>query len=90
VVLADTNILFDGGSESGAGLLSLASLRVEGAETEVAVRLQRTHAEFLGQGEGLAVVSFGGLDFWRFPLCGNVTEETQGIRLVSPFLVGTR
>ena len=35
----------------------LADLGIQGAEAEVAVGLERAHAEFLGQGEGLVVVS---------------------------------
>ena len=44
----------DGGRERGAGQGSTACLAVQRAETVVTVRLQRAHAEFLGQGEGLA------------------------------------
>src|SRR5262249_25071571 len=46
----------NGSGEFGMGLLPLARLRVEGAETQVAVRLQWAHAEFLGQNEGLTVM----------------------------------
>jgi hypothetical protein len=53
------------------------------------VGLERAHAEFVGQGEGLAVASFGLCDFWGLPMRGNITEEAQGIRLSAPLLVRT-
>ena len=51
--------------------------------------LERAHAQFLGQGEGLAVVGFGLLDLWGLAMRGNLAEEAQGIRLVALFLVLT-
>jgi hypothetical protein len=39
-----------------AGLLALAGASVELAETEVAVGDERAQAQFLGQGQGLAIV----------------------------------
>ena len=62
-----------------ARLLPLACLGVQRAEAEVAVRLERTHAEFLGQGEGLAVVGFSGFDLWRLPARVDLAEEPQGV-----------
>jgi hypothetical protein len=53
------------------------------------VGLERAHAEFLGQGEGLLVVGFCLFNLWRHAPCRNVTEEAQGIRLVATFLVLT-
>ena len=67
----------------------LAGRGVQRAEAKVAVGLQRAHAEFLGQGEGLAVVGFGLFDLWGLAPRRNVTEEAQGIRLVAAFLVLT-
>ena len=55
----------------------------------MAVGLERAHAQFLGQGEGLAVVVFGLLDLRRLAPRGNVAEEAQGIACVAPFLVCT-
>ena len=55
----------------------------------MAVGLERAHAEFLGQGEGLAVVGFGWLDLWGIALRSDLAEEAQGIRLVAAFLVRT-
>jgi hypothetical protein len=46
------------------GWFLLAELCIEGAEAEVAVGLERAHAEFVGQGEGLAVEAGGGLGRW--------------------------
>ena len=79
----------DGGGQLGAGLLPPSRLGIQGAETQVAVGLERAHAELLGQGEGLPVVGFGLFDFRGIAMCRNVAEEAQGIGLVAAFLVGT-
>ena len=70
-----------------AGLLWPAALCIQRAEAAVAVGLQRAHAEFVGQGEGLAVVGCGRLGLRRIALRSDVAEEAQGPCLVSPFLV---
>src|SRR5262245_36933840 len=44
-----------------ARLRPLAEPGIERAQAAVAVRLERAHAEFLGHGEGLVVVGYGGL-----------------------------
>ena len=41
-----------------------SSLGIQRAEAKVAVGLERAHAEFVGQGEGLTVVGFSRLDLW--------------------------
>jgi hypothetical protein len=46
----------DSGGELGASLLSPPYLEIEHAETEVGAGCERTRAEFVGQGQGLAVV----------------------------------
>ena len=51
--------------------------------------LERAHAEFLGQGEGLPVVMCGWLDLRGGLMGGDLPEEPQGPRLVSPLLMGT-
>ena len=56
-------------------LLLLADRGIQRAEAAVAMGLERAHAEFLGQGEGLAVVGFGQFDYLRLALRRNVTEE---------------
>jgi len=55
----------------------------------VAVGLERAHAEFLSQGESLAVMGGGRGDVRGSAMCGDVAEEAQGIRLVATFLVRT-
>jgi hypothetical protein len=50
-------IHLDGGGERGAGQCLTACSAVQRAETGVTVRLQRTHAEFPGQGEGVLIVA---------------------------------
>ena len=52
----------------------------------MAVGLERAHAEFLGQGEGLVVVGFRLRDLRGFALRCDVAKEAQGIRLVAWFL----
>ena len=39
------------------------------------MRHQRTHAEFLSQGEGLPVMGFGQLDLWGMAVQRDRTEE---------------
>lgn len=68
-------------------LLSLPNLGIPCAETQVAVRLQRTHAEFFGQGKGLTVVGVGLFDLWGITLCRDLAKETQGPRLVAALLM---
>jgi hypothetical protein len=70
------------------GLLPLADLDVQNAEAEVTVRLERTHAELLGQGEGLAVVGFSGFDLWGIAVRMELAEEPQGVGFVAPLLMG--
>jgi hypothetical protein len=53
------------------------------------VGLEWTHAEFFGQGEGFAVVGLSLLGLRRLALRRNLTEKTQGIRLVATFLMFT-
>ena len=55
----------------------------------MAVRLERTHTEFRGQRQRLAVIIFGLRAFWRLTTCGDVAEEAQGIRLGTPCLMCT-
>jgi hypothetical protein len=64
-------------------------LRIQGAEAPVTMRLERPHAEILGQGQGLPVVGFGLFALQRLPARRNVAEEAPGIRLVPVFPVLT-
>ena len=54
----------------------------------MAVGLERAHAEFVGQGEGLAVGDLRQRDFQGLTLCRNLTQEPQGPGLVAAFLLG--
>src|SRR5262245_19326982 len=74
---------------SAARWLWAAHLDVEGAQAQVAVCLQGTHAQFLSQSESLAVVGLGRLALRRFTMRRNCAEEAQGISLVAAFLVFT-
>jgi len=51
------------------------------------VGLQRAHAQFLSQSEGLLVVGCGLLVFRRVTLRCDFTEEPQGVGFVASFLV---
>ena len=55
----------------------------------MAVGLERAHAQFVGQGEGLPVVGFSLSALRRIAPRRNLAEEAQGIRLIAPFLVLT-
>jgi hypothetical protein len=65
----------DRGGQFRSGLLTLVYPSVEEAEPQVAMRLERAHAKFLSQGQGLVVVGFGLPDLRGLSMCGDVTEE---------------
>ena len=79
----------NGHGQLSARLLPLACPGVQCAEAEVTVRLERTHAEFLGQGQSLMVVGFCQSGLRRLTPRRDLAEEAQGIRLVAMFLVRT-
>src|SRR5262245_55307862 len=79
----------DGGGRLSAGLLLPSRLGVESAEVRIAVRRERAHAQFLSQGEGLAVMSGSLVDVRGIAMGSDLAEEAQGIRLIAVFLVGT-
>ena len=79
----------NGCRQLGVSLLPLSRLGVQASQTPVTVGLQRAHAEFVGQGKGLVVAGVGLFDLRGITMHGNVTEETQGIRLMPSFLAGT-
>ena len=56
----------------------------------MAGRLERAHAQLLGQDEGVLVVSCGQLNLRGFTLRRNRAQEVQGIRLVAAFPGRTR
>ena len=62
---------------------------VQDAETAMTVRLQWTHAEILGEGEGVLIAGFSLVDIGRIASYCDVTEEAQGIPLVAAFVVLT-
>ena len=78
-----------GHGQLSARLLPLACPGVQRAEAEVTVRLERTHAERFGQGEGLTVVVFGLVCLRGIAMQCNIAEKAQCPRLGAPFLVGT-
>ncbi len=51
--------------------------------------LEGTHAEFVGEGEGLLIVGFGCFSIWGIVVHGNVAEKAEGLGLVSPLLACT-
>jgi hypothetical protein len=70
-------------------LLQLAAPGVEGAEPQVAMRLQRAHAQVLGQGESLAVVASSLVDVQGLALHSNFAEEAMRMCLVAAPYLGT-
>ena len=74
-------------AERGTRLLPLAGRGIQCTQATMAVRLERAHAQFLGQGEGLLVGGVGLFNLWRLVTRRNVAEEAQGIRLVAAFLM---
>jgi hypothetical protein len=78
-----------GQRQFGAGLLALTSRGIQRAQVSVAVGLERAHAEFDGQGEGLLLGGFSVLAVQGSVPRRNLAEEMQGIRLVATFLVRT-
>src|SRR5215471_1097134 len=74
-----------GGGQFGAGLLPSSYPAIQDTKAEVTVGHERAHAEFLGEGKGLAVVGGCLVDVRGSAMHGDLTEEAQGIRLVAPF-----
>ena len=62
---------------------------MELAEAEVAVGLEGAHTEFVGQGEGLAVVGFGLLEIRGIAVHGDIAEDMQGMGFPSSCPVST-
>ena len=70
-------------------LLPLASRGVEGAQSQVTMRLEGTHATCLGQGEGVLVVRVGLTNAGEVMLHGDLAQEPQRLRLGAVLLAGT-
>ena len=68
-------------------LCTVPEIRIEGAETAVAVRLERTHPQLFGTGKGLAVVVGGGLDLGGRLARRALAQEPQRPGLVAALLV---
>ncbi len=79
----------NGGRQLSVRLLPLACLSVQSTEAEVAVRLERTHAECFGQGKGLVVAGFSGFDLWGIAVRMELAEEPQGVGFAAPLLMGS-
>ena len=80
-------VQLNGGGQFNTGLLWPSQLEVQGTEAQVAVRLERAHAQLLGQGEGLAVVAGGGLALGGLLARRALAQEPQGPGLVAALLV---
>jgi hypothetical protein len=72
------------------GRPALADAPVELAETKVAVGGERAHAELVGPGEGLAVMSLRRLQIGRVGVGGDLAEEAQDPGLVATLLLLVR
>jgi hypothetical protein len=83
-------VQLDGRAQGSPGLLCSSHLAIQRAETAVAVGLERTHAQCLGQGERLLVVRFSLLGLRRLSLRCNLAKEPQGVGFVTPRLMGPR
>ena len=62
---------------------------IQDAKPAVAVGQEWTHAQCVGQGQGLLVGGFSQGDCWRMALCVDCAQELEGVRLVATFLVLT-
>jgi hypothetical protein len=77
----------DGGGQGDAGLRSTAGLVVQPAQPVVTVGLERAHAQFLGQGQGLLVVGFGRRDIGRVGVGMDNAKLVQRLAGVLPGLI---
>jgi hypothetical protein len=68
-------------------MLLLADRGIQSAEAPVAVGLERAHAEFVGQGEGLEVVGLGLLSIGGISVGIDNAKLVQRVRLVSACLL---
>jgi hypothetical protein len=55
----------------------------------VAVGQEWAHAECVGEGDRLPIMTFSGLNLRGVSMGGNLSQEAQGIGLVSPLLMST-
>jgi hypothetical protein len=52
--------------------------------------LQWAHTECIGQGQGLSVVGFGLLDFWRIVMHRDLAQEPEGLGFYTSLLTFLR
>jgi predicted nucleic acid-binding protein len=57
--------------------------------TDLLLMDERAHAKLLDQGEGLLIVGLGLVSLRRLMPCGNLAEQTQGVRPMATFLAST-
>jgi len=67
--------------------LTVAPSLIQAAEAEVAVRLERSHAELLCEGEGLPVALLGPVEGRRLALHRDRREQPDDMRLVPALAV---
>jgi hypothetical protein len=70
-----------------AGLLTAADLRIQRAETEVAMRLEWAHTELFGHGQGLLIGGFGLCDVGGVRIGMDDAKLVQRTRLVPACLL---
>src|SRR5262245_21004505 len=75
--------------QRGTGLLPLAGGDIQPTEAQVAVALERAHAQRVGPGKGLLEGGFGLGNMGRVASRVDLAEETQGICLQPLVLVRT-
>ena len=69
--------------------LQISYLPVQFAQTDVAMRDERAHAEFFSEGESFAIVVFRLPDIKGFFARYDLAEEPKSVRLVSSLFVLT-
>src|SRR4029453_15337727 len=72
----------DGSAQGGGSRRPLAVCGIQRTQAEVAVGLEWAHAKFVGQGEGLAVVSLGLLALRELAMRCTLTEEQWRVSLL--------
>jgi hypothetical protein len=77
----------NGSGQGDAGLLAPAGLVVQPTQPQVAVGLQRAHAQLFSQGEGLPVVGFGLCDIGGGGVGLDDAKLVQRLHLASAFLL---
>ena len=82
-----STVHLDGRGQLSLGLLPLAGLGIQGTKAKVAVGLERAHAEFVGQGQGLLVVGFGLRGIGGIGVGVDNAKLVQRMRLVPACLV---